>query len=234
MIGKDETVHISWPHHGQVDNHFAISLLDLVKGFPSVIGSYNSIHGLGLLAKTRNIMVKHFLEETKDDWLLMVDSDEFVSITAFGKLLSAADKDSAAAISGLVFSGGYETRLEPMPCIFKIDKNGLNKPYYDYPEDQLVEIDSAGAGCILVHRNVLNKIKELYEEQTGPTWAWFQDGPIGSSDFWVSEDLTFTARIKEAGYQLYAHTGAILPHHKGLWITDEHYKEYRAKTKDKE
>jgi hypothetical protein len=31
MIGKEETVHISWAHHGNVDAYFAYSLLDIVK-----------------------------------------------------------------------------------------------------------------------------------------------------------------------------------------------------------
>jgi cellulose synthase/poly-beta-1,6-N-acetylglucosamine synthase-like glycosyltransferase len=230
MIAENEKIHISWAHHGQIDNYFAISLLDVVSGFPNIIGSYNSIKGTGLLAKSRNLMISHFLDKTKEDWILIIDSDEFLSIDAFAKLASEIDKDTCPVLSAVVFSMGSDVRMEPFPCIFKLE-NGVNIIYQDYPENQILDIDAAGSGCLLIHRSVLEKVRELYKEQTGPTWAWYGDGPIGIDDVWLSEDITFSYRIREAGYQMKAHTGAIIPHHKEIWLTDEQYKEYRKSSK---
>jgi hypothetical protein len=215
----DETIHISWANHGVVDSSFAISLLDIVRLYPDQINSYNSIYGLGLLAKTRNLMVKHFLDGTKEDWLFMVDSDEFITTKAFSLLTNVADKDKAPIISGLCFGNGSQFDIDPSPCIFII-QDGLLVPFRDYPEDSVVEIEAAGTGCLLIHRSVLEKIRE---GATDPDWAWFQDGPTGNNT-WVSEDLTFSARVAEAGYQMLAHTGAVFPHHKAIWITDAHFK----------
>jgi len=227
MIGAKETIHVSWATNGLVDNYFAVSLLDIFRDPAYPIGSFNSIQGTGLLSKTRNLMVKHFLEQTKDDWLLMVDSDQFISLPSFEKLLAGADKDIIPILSGLVFSSPSQTEIKPYPCIFDFDGEDNIAPVYDYPEDKIIQVYSAGTGCLLIHRRVLEHLRELHTETHGPDWVWFQDGPIGNN-IWLSEDLMFAEKINDAGYQIHAHTGAVIPHHKSLWITDAHFRASRA------
>jgi hypothetical protein len=226
MITKDETIHVAWVHHGVIDNGFAISVLDLVTKASRPL-TYNAVHGLGLLSKSRNILVKHFLDNTTDPWLFMVDGDEFITLAAFEKLANAADAEKAPIISGLVFGSRSPVDIEPSPCIFVYNDNQAFVPYYKYPEDKVVQIAAAGGGALLVHRSVLEAIREKQQEYTGPDWAWFQDGPTGTGS-WLSEDLMFSLRVAEAGFKMHAHTGAVFPHHKELWLTDKHYKQFTA------
>jgi hypothetical protein len=226
MIAKDETIHIVWAHHGEIDNGFAISLLDLVTKSGRNL-TYNSMRGLGLLAKTRNMLVKTFLDDTTADWLFMVDGDEFASLDSFEKLARAADAEKVPIISGLCFGNKSPVDLEPSPCIFIFNETKTFTPYYEYPEDKVVPIAAAGAGCLMIHRSVLEAVRKQEEEISGKDWAWFQDGPAGHNT-WLSEDLMFSLRVVAAGYQMYAHTGAVFPHHKDVWLTDKHYKQFMA------
>lgn len=226
MISKDEKIHIAWAHHGTIDNGFAISLLDLVTKRDYKC-SYNSVRGLGLLAKSRNLIVRHFLDNTEDDWLFMIDGDEFLTLSAFDKLARAADSTKVPIISGLCFGNKSPVDIEPSPCIFVYNSDNVFVPYYNYPEDRVVEIAAAGAGCLLVHRSVLEAVRKQEEETSGKDWAWFQDGPAGHNT-WLSEDIMFSLRVASAGFRMHAHTGAVFPHHKELWLTDKHYKQFMA------
>lgn len=227
MIGNEETVHISWCHHGQIDNYFAVSIMDIIKMFPTHINSYNSIQGLGLLSKSRNMAVKHFLDETEDDWMFMVDSDEYITIDAFAKIVNTADKDEFPFVSGLYFAANWTspTDLEPIPLIFELTKENGVQPFFAYPKDEVVEIFAAGTGCLFIHRSVLEKMREKFSESHGDNWAWFMDGPIGDGK-WLSEDLTFCDRAQATGIKMVAHTGAVVPHRKTMWLMESHYENW--------
>jgi (2R)-3-sulfolactate dehydrogenase (NADP+) len=53
-------------------------------------------------------VVKTFLEETDADWLLMIDSDERLSIDAWHKLIDAAHDKDRPIVSGLVFAAFFD------------------------------------------------------------------------------------------------------------------------------
>jgi len=230
MIGDKETVHISWCHGGQVDASFAFSLMDIIRMFPTHVGSYNAIQGIGLLSKSRNVGVKYFLDNTNDDWMFMVDSDQYITPDAFAKLINAADSQEVPFVSGLYFAAYWPkpNELEPVPLIYVNKGEAGVLPYYDYPKDSLVEVYAAGTGCMLIHRSVLEKLRELGAEISGKDWAWFQDGPIEAGK-WLSEDLLFCDRVQRAGIKIHAHTGAVMPHHKSMWVTESHYDDWLKK-----
>jgi hypothetical protein len=219
MIKDSESVHIAWPHHGNVDNYFAVSLLDIVRQFPSVVHSYNSMQGLGLLAKSRNLIAKHFLDETDADWLFMVDSDQFIPIPAFARLLKAADSSLSPVpvYSGVYYAQMSSTSLNAVPLVFKRSKKGLF-PLGTLPEsDNLIDVDAVGAGALLIHRSTLVLFRERFGEIYGPDWVWFRDGPQGGNT-WISEDLYFCERLRDLKIPLKAHLGAVFPHHKTIWL----------------
>jgi len=219
MIKDSESVHIAWAHPGTVDNYFAISLLDIVMRFPSIIYSYNSIEGMGLLAKSRNLIVKHFLDNTEADWLFMVDSDQFISVPSFARLLESADssQDTVPVYTGVYYGQLSSTSLEATPILFRRTKKGLEH-YGELPKsDTLIDVDATGAGALFIHRSTLLKFRERYAEIYGPDWVWFRDGPHGGNT-WISEDLYFCERLEEMKVPLKAHLGAVFPHHKKVWL----------------
>ena len=46
---------------------------------------------------------------------------------------------------------------------------------------------------------------------------------------WLSEDLLFCDRVQRAGIKIHAHTGAVMPHHKSMWVVESHYDDWLKK-----
>jgi hypothetical protein len=217
-----ETVAIGWAHGGNVDTEFALSIMEIIRQKGQKVGSYYCVEGTGLLAKSRNIMVKHFLDNTSDDWLLMLDADERISVATFDLLCATADTVERPAVAGLYFAALWDgPSLRPVPLIFTQNEDNGIQPMDNYPKDSIVDIIAAGTGCLLLSRKALQKIREAHDENN-QDWCWFQDGPIGGNK-WLSEDLSFCAKLQQFGIPLVAHTGAVLQHHKSIWVDSVHH-----------
>ena len=167
---------------------FATSIIDIARS-QSQLGQLISLEGSGVISRLRNQVVATFLEKTKDDWLLQIDTDQIIKVDAFKKLIAAADKDKRPIVSGIVHAA-WETKHvypEPVPCIFKAGEDGLFA-VHEYPDDSIIEIDAAGTGCIIVHRSVFEKMRDNGDKvNEGDMWCFYRDMPINGS--WVGEDI---------------------------------------------
>lgn len=211
---------------GNVNGGFAFSLIQLAQSRSSRLGPFIRIKGSGLLSKQRNRLVKQFLK-TKSDWLLMMDSDEQLPVSSFDKLIEAAHEKDRPVIAGLVFAS-FDTGFpypKPVPTIFQDAPEGF-LPLNNYDKDSLFQIDAAGTGCLLIHRSVLEAIRDDADQHQGTDWCWFWDGPINGE--WIGEDLQFSRRIRSLGFPIYAHTGAILPHSKSYWLDERQHDIWNA------
>ena len=208
---------------GTVNGAFAYRLIQLAQARSARLGPFVRVKGSGLLSKQRNRVVKQFLDGTKSDWLLLIDSDEQLSVEAFDKLLETAHDKERPVVAGLVFAGfGIEGAPypKPVPAIFQDAPEGF-LPLYKYDKDSVFEIDAAGTGCLLIHRSVLDKMRETADKNQGTDWCWFWDGPVDGN--WIGEDLLFCRRIRALGFPIYVNTGAILPHQKSYWLDERHH-----------
>jgi hypothetical protein len=208
---------------GTVNGAFAYRLIQLAQARSARLGPFVRVKGSGLLSKQRNRVVKQFLDGTKSDWLLLIDSDEQLSLEAFDKLLETAHDKERPVVAGLVFAGfGIEGAPypKPVPAIFQDAPEGF-LPLYKYDKDSVFEIDAAGTGCLLLHRSVLEKMRETADKNQGTDWGWFWDGPLDGN--WIGEDLLFCRRIRALGFPIYVNTGAILPHQKSYWLDERHH-----------
>jgi hypothetical protein len=208
---------------GTVNGAFAYRLIQLAQARSARLGPFVRVKGSGLLSKQRNRVVKQFLDGTKSDWLLLIDSDEQLSLEAFDKLLETAHDKERPVVAGLVFAGfGIQGAPypKPVPAIFQDAPEGF-LPLYKYDKDSVFEIDAAGTGCLLIHRSVLEKMRETADKNQGTDWCWFWDGPVDGN--WIGEDLLFCRRIKALGFPIYVNTGAILPHQKSYWLDERHH-----------
>jgi hypothetical protein len=225
-----DTVAIGWLDAGQVDGQFALSIAHVYAQRNGRVSDLLRLRTGGLLSHGRNKLVARFMSNTDAQWLLMIDSDEELSLAAFDKLCDAAHDAERPIVSGLVFAA-FAGNFYPMPvpCIYKdgeADDPSLFAAFTDYPADTVVPVDSAGAGCLLVHRDVFAAFRAGATEHQGADWCWFHDGPVNGH--WLSEDHWFCQRARELGFPLHAHTGATLPHHKDFWISERHYEALRA------
>lgn len=225
MRTRDQVV-ISWPDPGQVEGAFCTSLIELVRARGSRIDGVLRVEG-GLLSRQRNEIVKHFLDGTAE-WLLMIDSDEQLSVAAFDKLIATAHAEERPVVAGLYF-GTWPGNLipQPVPHLYRHASDGISvAPINDYPPDSVIEIDAGGTGALLVHRSVLEAIREAADDHEGKDWCWFRDLPVAG--LWLGEDLYFCRRIRSLGFKIHAHTGAILKHRRRYWLDERQFEALRA------
>lgn len=212
--------------NGTVNGAFAYQLIQIALSRSSVLGPFVRVKGSGLLSRQRNNMVRQFLDETKSDWLLMIDSDELLSVANFDRLISTAHDKERPVVAGLVFASfGSPADLypSPVPSIFQDAPEGF-LPLNKYPKNTLLQVDAAGTGCLMVHRSVLERMRETADDHQGPNWAWFCDGPINGQ--WIGEDLLFSRRIRSLGFPIFVDTGVVLPHQKNFWMDERHHDEW--------
>jgi len=222
-----ETVCIAIPHDGSIDAQMTMDLVALMRERRPRIDSLQMVQGLGLLARTRNIIVKNFLDQSHADWLLMVDSDQTLPVDVFDKLIDTAHKDDRPIVAGLVFAAFYENEaLRPVPAIYNISAEGSMIPIDDYPKNSIFQVDGAGTGCLLVHRTVLQAMRENASPNQGTDWCWFFDGALEGR--WFSEDLLFCRKANALGFPIFANSSAILGHHKQFWLDERQHDQWKA------
>ena len=208
---------------GKINGQLTIDLIQIARHSTQKLDQMVQVANVGLTTRSRNVMVKNFLEEVDTAWLLIIDSDERLPIEAFMKLIDTAHDKERPIVAGLVFAAFFDNKdsLRAVPTIYRntIDK-GL-QPIDDYPIDSVIEVDAAGTGCLLIHRSVLEKLRENATPNQGKDWAWFVEGAIDGTYF--GEDLLFSKRLQSIGYKIHAHTGAILAHQKQFWLDERHH-----------
>ena len=79
MRVRDKVV-IGWLDPGQVDGMFALSVAAVYAQRLSRVEALIRVEAGGLLSRGRNELVDRFMRTSDAEWLLMVDSDEQLSI----------------------------------------------------------------------------------------------------------------------------------------------------------
>ena len=226
MRSKDRVV-IAWCDPGEVDGAFAADMMNLAAARRERLAETIRVKGGGLLSRTRNQIVTAFLDSTDAAWLWMLDSDHRVPLSVFDLLVDSVHDADRPVVGGLYFGawpsdGPYQ---RPIPIAYDyIDGSFI--PITGIEPRALHQVDGVGTGCIMVHRSVLQAMRDDADDGL-KDWCWFQDGPIGDGR-WLSEDLTFCKRLGERGVPIYVHTGAVLDHHKDHWESDATYALWRA------
>lgn len=129
----------------------------------------------------RNFLVDSF----RGDWLLMLDTDLTFNPDLTGRLLKVIEQGQVDVVCGIYhFKHGSCS-----PVLYGLSNDRfLPITKWDIPaEDYLLPIASAGAGCLMVKRNVFQRIKD--ELNVGP----FDVEPP------YSEDHSFFRRLKKLG-----------------------------------
>lgn len=179
------------------------------------------------IAPTRNSLVDAFLRHpASPDYLLMLDADIVFDPDLVERLLEAAHPTLRPIVSGVYFGGRHHG--EQHAHIYKLNETGDGF----YPVSGLkdgwgavVQIEAAGAGCLLMHRSALQAIGDRF---TATGYPWFVEG-AGAQGAEYGEDIAFCLRAYSLSIPMFAHTGVRLGHLK-LGVLDEFtHEEYRAK-----
>lgn len=162
-------------------------------------------------AAARNRIAKRLMDGGHD-LLLMVDSDVIVPRDALANLQSH-DRE---CVSGFYLHRGPSNEPNGRTCACRLRKPD-GELYYDYPleseytteelagmrerGEHLVEIHGGGMGCVLVRREVFERLKYPWFD-----WVDYDDGRT------LSEDLFFCERLRKASIGRYLDTRVACGH----------------------
>jgi GT2 family glycosyltransferase len=226
MISQDESIMVAWCDGGRVDGKFTLGLVAAMMHLKQKFNlrSFARVCG-NQIARQRHEV---FLEWEKEgsEWLLWVDSDVVFSTESLDILMQYAHKDLVKVISGVYFILEAKTDASlpaPTPAIFKEDE--LKRPItiHPLPNNELIEIDHAGFGFLLMHKSIIEKIKSVSPGSSVFDETLREDLPF------IGEDIKFFMNLKKAGIQSYAHTGALAEHMKIFAVDNTYYNAFWGK-----
>jgi hypothetical protein len=195
------SVLLAFPDAGQVQTACAVSMIATALHSPSLRGVIN--RSSPRVPSARNYLVQEFLDSGLD-WLWFVDTDMQFPADALDRLLEVADPDARPVVGGLCFSlKGREM------CSTLMQKNADGVTYslaIGWPVNEVVEVDATGAGCLLIHRRVLERMGQAFPSPN----RWFADEVHDGVD--IGHDIVFCERVKSLGYPVYVHTGVGIGH----------------------
>ena len=120
-------------NNGTIDSMLVLDLIHIAKEKNGHFDHLVQVGNVGLTTRSRNVVVKTFLEQTDADWLLMIDSDERLSLETWHKLIDSAHDKDRPIVSGLVFAAFFDgdDGLRPVPTIYKMDSEKGLQPIDD-------------------------------------------------------------------------------------------------------
>ena len=191
-------------------------------------GWFATRYGTGGIVQARNDTVNAFLEQCDADWLFWVDTDMGFAADSVDRLLEAADPIERPIVGGLCFAmrevgvdsaGGY--LVQPTTTIYDWVKTEDGQQGFwtrhDYERNTLTVCAGTGSAFIIIHRSVLEKIRDEYGK------SWYSPVFNKSVNMTISEDLSFCSRAGALGIPIHVHTGVRTTHLKQVWLDERIY-----------
>jgi len=160
--------------------------------------------GGGSLDRGRNLLVQKYLQ-TDYEWFLQVDTDMFFGIDHYDRIVETAKTHEI--VSGLYFAN----ERPPRPAMYRWDDTGHGQAVMDWKDGEVIPVDGCGAGFLMVHRTVYEKMNdpEKYEGRAG---SWFTQSAHGPAGQLLNEDSSFCLRAQEHGFRVYVDTDCFVGH----------------------
>ena len=171
------------------------------------------------IGRQRQEAFDYWYKQTEYDWILWIDSDIVVTDDALRKVWSSVDKLTRPVVAGTYFISkqNEQTLMSPFPALFNFTDDYYTIQYlHPLPTDKLVEVDAAGFGFVLMHRSVADRMRAHHGDI-----PFFNETGIGKQ--FISEDINFFRRMREAEIPLHAHTGAHVAHMKRFSLDINYY-----------
>ena len=217
---KGGTVVVAFIHPGQVSAFFNTSVIATL-----LHDQHHNRHIVGMMQEwssanvsaARNSLTSRFLDDHEADWLLWIDADMAWEHTAVDALVACADPEKAPIVGGLCF-GASQDQL--FPTIYQFvrqpDDTVSTVRVGQYPADTMVHCAATGAAFLLIHRSVLETMRE---REFNSAFPFFQETELGGKP--AGEDVTFCLRAGICGASIYVNTAIKVGHHKSHLLTED-------------
>lgn len=219
-----ETLSVIWCDNGNTDGKFTEGLVySIITG---EVPFHNAIRVQGNQIARQRQAAFEMWNKVGTDWALWVDSDIVLTKEVVKALWDTADKIARPVVSGVYFISKQmeNTLMQPMPAIFMEGDNEYQiKHVHPLPRNQIIKIDSAGLGLVLMHKSVINALTIEFGEND---FVFAENNASGEQ--FIGEDITFFRKVKQAGVQVYCNTAALVKHMKRFALDDGYYNLYWA------
>jgi len=179
------------------------------------------------VALSRNILAAQALRE-KAEWIFYLDMDVVPPLNVISRLLL----HNLPIVSGL-----YWRRYEDLlPCVYRVNEKGIPEPYKNEEialmGSMLLEVEAVGAGCLLIHSSVFEKLKPTVEQfdlldpatkEVLTCWKFFEY--IVHSNVNLSEDIVLASRVNGLGYKIFCDLGLKCGHLTSVMVKDGIFKQ---------
>jgi hypothetical protein len=212
--GTKDSIALVWCDNGMVDGKFMQGVADVM--LKSGVEFATTLRSQGnQIARQRQTVIDYWFDKTDYEWLLWVDSDVVIS----------------PLITGVYFTtdNPEEPLMVPMPTVYSFVNDGEGgiaiSRVHPLPENQLIKVEAAGMGFILMHRSIVPKVREA-----APDGQIFME--MGKGSKFIGEDIFFFALCDKAEVPVYCHTGATAPHMKRFSFDEHYYRAFFGKPKE--
>lgn len=217
-----------------VSHNLATLLAKLAAGEMETYGAQVQIDLVGKLSPRdfmRNFIARNKFMPSGADYLYWIDSDvsppaNFMSLVehrkevAGGIYLMYQSKFEEVKVQGRT---RYEMRPTIHPCIFKKVVKGFREkrdmdqyiryaPVAQFENEELMEVDAMGTGCMMIHRSVFERIPYPYFLN-----QYKEDGAEG-----MTEDIDFAYKLNFLGISQWSDPKVYCRHYKKLNLQEVH------------
>ena len=148
-----KSVLIAAPIYDAPTVEFMHSIMGVLGARTALKVAYKPNIGIGDISKARNNLARYFLDETKCDYMLSVDSDMSFAVNDVERLV----------LRDLPLIGGlYRQRVIQRQPLYVL--NTLTAAPFNPRASDLQEVRYAGTGFLLIHRTVFEQIAEANPE----------------------------------------------------------------------
>lgn len=220
-----ERITIGWCDGGSVEGRFMSGIVNTVIEAPKhKLNIVNTIRVQGnQIARQRQSLWDFWSNLSDSEWLLWVDSDIVITPQVLNMLWEVADKKTKPVVTGTYFvsSQNEQSLMQPVPALYlETGDQYRTQLIHPLPENQVIPVDVAGFGLMLMHRSIIDPVKKV----AGDISVFGENQQ--AADKFISEDVSFCRNLKKAGIQLYAHTGATVQHMKTFSFDQNYYNLY--------
>jgi GT2 family glycosyltransferase len=107
------------------------------------------------------------------------------------------------------------TEVVYRPVMLKVESDGQARHIIDYKPGSLVEVDMVGAGALLVHRSVFERLQNIGIKRF---FEWTMHADSGENPGF-SEDFEFCVRCRQNGYKVLVDTSLVCMHETTAMVT---------------
>jgi len=171
----------------------------------------------------RNLIVKQFMHDSDDDWLVMIDEDQILPEN-WWNLCAVKDADVVGALTPV-----WVANMDP-ETMLRVNNYGVNEKQQCFnlpiPDDSVVQpyrVPIVGTGLIAIRRRVFAP-KPHGVGDTPFYFTFMDDRKVRGG-----EDVNFSVECNRAGFTLAVHPGVRSDHMKELplWQVEAYYRARR-------